>query len=162
MYVLEKWNYFIVFSTSFFMLFKYRFLLHFINNYPSDAIKNLVINHNQEIRLKASNAITTAKFKINKGQRSMLFSAAKLFNTYLHDFGSMDSESLKLRLAGLFLAGAWCWRCCWGHLGGIDRLKAISFVPCFFLWNCLLTSLELSSSSNCLSFCLSFIIICFC
>ena len=30
----------------------------------------------------------------------MLFSAAKLFNTYLHDFGSMDSESLKLRLAG--------------------------------------------------------------
>ena len=30
----------------------------------------------------------------------MLFSAAKLFNTYLHDFGSMESENLKLRLAG--------------------------------------------------------------
>ena len=82
------------------MLFKYRFLLHFINNYPSDTIKDLVIHHHHETRLKASNAITTAKFKTNKGQRSMLFSAAKLFNTYLHDFGSMDSESLKLRLAG--------------------------------------------------------------
>ena len=82
------------------MLFKYRFLLHFINNYPSDTIKDLVIHHHHETRLKASNAITTAKFKTNKGQRSMLFSAAKLFNTYLHDYGSMDSESLKLRLAG--------------------------------------------------------------
>ena len=82
------------------MLFKDRFLLHFINNYPSDTIKNLVIHHNHKTRLKASNAITTAKFKTNKGQRSILFSAAKLFNTYLHDFGSMDSESLKLRLAG--------------------------------------------------------------
>ena len=30
-----------------------------------------------------SGAITTAKFKTNKGQRSMLFSAAKLFNTYM-------------------------------------------------------------------------------
>ena len=40
------------------------------------------------------------KFKANKGQRSMLFSAAKLFNTYLHDFGSVDSGSGKLRLAG--------------------------------------------------------------
>ena len=65
------------------MFFKYRFLLHFINNYPSDTIKNLVIQHNHETRLKASNAITTAKFKTNKGQRSMLFSAAKLFNTYI-------------------------------------------------------------------------------
>ena len=82
------------------MLFKYRFLLHFINNYPSDIIKNLVIHHNHETRLKASNAITTPKFKTNKGQRSMLFSAAKLFNTHLHDFGSIDSESLKLMLAG--------------------------------------------------------------
>ena len=45
--------------------------------------KNLVIHHNHETRLKASNAITTAKFKTNKGQRSMLFSAAKLLNTYL-------------------------------------------------------------------------------
>ena len=82
------------------MLFTYRFLLHFINNYPSDTIKNSVIHHNHETRLKASNAITSAKFKTNKGQRSMLFSAAKLFNTYLHDFGSVDSGSLKLRLAG--------------------------------------------------------------
>ena len=35
----------------------------------------------------------------NKAQRSMLFPAAKLFYTYLHGFGSVDSESLKLRLA---------------------------------------------------------------
>ena len=82
------------------MLFIYRFLLHFINNYPSDTTKNLVIHHNHEARLKASNAITTAKFKTNKEQRSMLFSAAKLFITHFHDFGSMDSASLKLRLAG--------------------------------------------------------------
>ena len=62
--------------------------------------KNLVIHHNHETRLKASNAITTGKFKTNKGQRSMLFSAAIILNTYLHDFESMDSGSLKLRLAG--------------------------------------------------------------
>ena len=37
---------------------------------------------------------------IYNSQRSTLFSATKLFNTCLHDFGSMDSESLKLRLAG--------------------------------------------------------------
>ena len=30
----------------------------------------------------------------------MLFSAAIILNTYLHDFESMDSGSLKLRLAG--------------------------------------------------------------
>ena len=36
------------------MLFKYCFLLHLINNYPSDTIKNLVIHHNYETRLKAS------------------------------------------------------------------------------------------------------------
>ena len=65
------------------MLFKYRFLLHFIINYPSDTIENLFIHHSHETRLKANNAITTAKFKTNKGQRSMLFSAAKLFNTYI-------------------------------------------------------------------------------
>ena len=82
------------------MFFKYRFLLHFIINYPSNTIKNLVIHHNLETRLKASNAITTAKFKTNKEQRSMLFSATKLFNTYLYHFGSVDSGSLKLRFAG--------------------------------------------------------------
>ena len=65
------------------MLFKYRFLLRLINKYPSDTIKHLVIHHNHETRLKVSSAITTAKFKTNKGQRSMLFSAAKLFNTYI-------------------------------------------------------------------------------
>ena len=41
------------------------------------------IHHNHKARLKATNAITTAKFKTNKGQRSMLFLAAKLFNTYM-------------------------------------------------------------------------------
>ena len=65
------------------MLFKYRFLLHFVNNYSLGIIKKLVIHHNHETRLKASNAVTTAKFKTNKGQRCMLFSAAKLFNTYM-------------------------------------------------------------------------------
>ena len=39
-------------------------------------------------------------------------------------------------------------------------LQARFFVRSDFL--CLLTSLELSGSSNCLSFCLSFIITCFC
>ena len=53
------------------MLFKYPFLLYFINNYLSDTFKNLVIQHNHETRLKASNAITTTKLKTNKGQRSM-------------------------------------------------------------------------------------------
>ena len=48
------------------------------------------------------------------------------------------------------------------HLGGIDGLKVLFFFMFFFLWNCLLTSLELSGSSNCFSFCWSFIIMCFC
>ena len=65
------------------MLFKYCFLLHFVNNYPSDTIKNLVIHHNHEPRLKATNAITTAKFNTNNGQRSVLFTTAKLFTTYM-------------------------------------------------------------------------------
>ena len=30
----------------------------------------------------------------------MLFMSISSHNTYLHDFGSVDSESLKLRLAG--------------------------------------------------------------
>ena len=55
-------------------LLTYFFLLHFINSYLSDIMENLVIHHNHETRLKASNAIATAKFKTNKGQRSMLFS----------------------------------------------------------------------------------------
>ena len=63
-------------------------------------IENLVIHNNHETRLNASNAVTTAKFKTNKGQKYMLFSTAKLFNTCLHDFGNVDSGSLKLRLAG--------------------------------------------------------------
>ena len=50
------------------------------------------------------------------------------------------------------------------HLGGIDGLKVLFFFcfVFFFLWNCLLTSLELSGGSNCLSFCLSLVILCFC
>ena len=45
------------------------------------------------------------------------------------------------------------------RLGGIDGLR-VYFVVFFFSYgNCLLTTLELSGSSNCLSFCLSFIIV---
>ena len=68
----------------------------------------------------------------------------------------MDSESLKLRLAGRL----WEEHGAGGvpvHLGGIDGLKVF-----FFLRKCLLTSLELSGCSNCLPFCLSLIILRFC
>ena len=49
------------------------------------------------------------------------------------------------------------------HLGGIDELRVLFFLfYVFFLWNCLLTSLELSGGSNCLPFRLLFVILCFC
>ena len=49
------------------------------------------------------------------------------------------------------------------HLGGIDELRVLFFLfYVFFLWNCLLTSLELSGGSNCLPFRLFLVILCFC
>jgi len=65
---------------------------------PYSEIIKLSIDHNYETRLKVSNAIKTNKFTTNKGQRSMLFKAAKLFNKYLYDFESMTSGMVKSRL----------------------------------------------------------------
>jgi len=49
--------------------------------------------------LKVSIPLKTNKFETNKGQRSMLFVAAKLFIKYLYDSESMVFGVMKLRLA---------------------------------------------------------------
>jgi len=90
------------------MLFEFRFVLHFINTYSQENINNMIIDHKYSTRLKASNAIKTPKFKTNKGQRSMLYAAAKLFNCYLHDFNDLAPRVVKAKLAERLWAGDGC------------------------------------------------------
>jgi hypothetical protein len=80
------------------MLFEFRYLLHFVKSFSCSEIKKLCIDHNHNTRLKSSNAIRVSQFKTNKGQRSMLFAGAKLFNKYLYDLESMNSRAVKSRL----------------------------------------------------------------
>ena len=73
--------------------------------------KNLVIHHNHETRLKASNAITTAKFKTNKEQRSVIFGCKIIYYLLprLWEHGFCES---KVKVGVAFVEGAWCWRSC--------------------------------------------------
>lgn len=87
------------------MLFEFRLVLHFINVFKDADFQNMSIDHNYCTRLKASNAIKTQYFKTKKGQRSMLYTAAKLFNKYLFDFQNMASSVRKIKLAERLWAG---------------------------------------------------------
>jgi hypothetical protein len=80
------------------MLFKYRLLIHFTTIFTRDEIVNMKLSHKHDTRLKASNAIKMKAFKTNKGQRSMLFSATKLFNEYLYDYENIAPGTVRERL----------------------------------------------------------------
>ena len=80
------------------MLFKFRLILHFINNHFIEDLTNTIISHNYPTRLKLSNALKINLYKINTGQRSMMYAIVKLRNEYVPDYGSIDPKVVKTRL----------------------------------------------------------------
>ena len=81
------------------MLFEYRLMIHFIKTFTINELNDMVINHQHNTRLKISSALQVSAFRTNKGQRSLLFSAATLFNTYLKDLAGLAPSVIKIRLA---------------------------------------------------------------
>ena len=81
------------------MLFEYRLVMHFVKTLTKDDLKNMLIDHQHNTRLKDSSALRVSNFKTNKGQRSLLFAAATLFNNYLKDLKNLTPGVIKTELA---------------------------------------------------------------
>lgn len=80
------------------ILFHYRLLMFLMKSFSEEELKNFMIDHCQDTRLKSENKLKTKKFGSSKGQRSIFFSAIKLYNTFLSDCASESLGILKERL----------------------------------------------------------------
>lgn len=82
------------------MLFKYRILILFLKTFSTEDIHNMLTTHTYNTRLKTNDKLVPSKFKSNKGQRSILFTAIHLYNEHLSDLENLSLGLVKEKLTG--------------------------------------------------------------
>ena len=80
------------------ILFQYRLLMFLTNSFPMEELQDFMIDHCQDTRLKSKNQLKLKKCLSSKGQRSIFFSAMKLYNKFLSDCAGSAPGQLKAKL----------------------------------------------------------------
>ena len=80
------------------ILFQYRLLVFLTNHFSVEDLKDFMINHCQDTRLKSKNQLKLKKCSSSKGQRSIFFSVIKLYNKFLSDCAGSAPGLLKAKL----------------------------------------------------------------
>ena len=89
------------------MLFKFRLLLHFLKTFTREKLRGMSVDHDYGTGYRDIAYLKTSRFRTNKGQRSMFYTAVLLYNQYLNDCEGISLDIIRVRLAERLWEGDW-------------------------------------------------------